>query len=181
MGTKLTELESGCFHSALPDEPMFVLLARDLSAPALVQKWAADRRAEIDADARPASDMTKVVNAIDTAIDMRIWRNRNNGNWRKNAAPVDAGKVTVCGKQILRNGVELAQCANPDVAKRIADALNNDAPPPGDDADDQAALDLTYDDKPANCAARRVGDQMQCGKCGLQWDFNDPDAPACRG
>lgn len=30
------------------------------------------------------------------------------------------------------------------------------------------------------CAARRHCDQMQCGRCGLAWDVNDADAPACR-
>ena len=40
MGTKLTELRDGCFARALDDEPMFVLLARDTSAPSLVRLWA---------------------------------------------------------------------------------------------------------------------------------------------
>ena len=31
------------------------------------------------------------------------------------------------------------------------------------------------------CKARQYGDQMICGKCGLQWDVNDPDAPECNG
>ena len=31
-----------------------------------------------------------------------------------------------------------------------------------------------------SCSARREGDQMACGKCGLQWDVKDPDGrPAC--
>lgn len=30
-----------------------------------------------------------------------------------------------------------------------------------------------------NCKAYRVSDQMLCGKCGLQWDVNDPDPPEC--
>lgn len=29
------------------------------------------------------------------------------------------------------------------------------------------------------CSARRQGDQMACGKCGLQWDVNDRDPPEC--
>lgn len=31
----------------------------------------------------------------------------------------------------------------------------------------------------AVCQARRVGDQMQCGRCGKQWDVNDPERPPC--
>lgn len=30
------------------------------------------------------------------------------------------------------------------------------------------------------CKARQYADQMQCGRCGLAWDMNDPDSPACR-
>lgn len=29
------------------------------------------------------------------------------------------------------------------------------------------------------CDARQYSDQMICGKCGLQWDINDPDPPEC--
>lgn len=29
------------------------------------------------------------------------------------------------------------------------------------------------------CQARQYSDQMQCGACGLQWDINDPEPPAC--
>lgn len=30
------------------------------------------------------------------------------------------------------------------------------------------------------CYARQYGDQMQCGKCGLTWDINDPEPPSCK-
>lgn len=30
-----------------------------------------------------------------------------------------------------------------------------------------------------NCQARQYSDQMICGKCGLQWDMNDPEPPEC--
>lgn len=29
------------------------------------------------------------------------------------------------------------------------------------------------------CQARQYGDQMQCGRCGLSWDTNDPERPEC--
>jgi len=29
------------------------------------------------------------------------------------------------------------------------------------------------------CAARRQNDQMACGPCGVQWDFDDPAPPPC--
>lgn len=31
----------------------------------------------------------------------------------------------------------------------------------------------------SNCQARQYSDQMQCGRCGLAWDVNDPDPPGC--
>lgn len=30
------------------------------------------------------------------------------------------------------------------------------------------------------CEARQYSDQMQCGRCGLAWDMNDPEPPECR-
>lgn len=30
------------------------------------------------------------------------------------------------------------------------------------------------------CEARRYGEEMQCARCGLAWDVNDPDPPPCR-
>ena len=29
------------------------------------------------------------------------------------------------------------------------------------------------------CKARREGDQMSCGQCGLQWDVDDQERPQC--
>lgn len=30
-----------------------------------------------------------------------------------------------------------------------------------------------------NCQAVQYSDQMICDRCGLQWDVNDPEPPAC--
>lgn len=32
----------------------------------------------------------------------------------------------------------------------------------------------------SRCEARQYSDEMICGRCGLRWDANDPDRPACR-
>lgn len=40
MGTKNNPGEFDCYANAKPDEPMFVLLARDNSAPSIVYRWA---------------------------------------------------------------------------------------------------------------------------------------------
>ncbi len=82
MGTKLTELRDGCFHAAMDDEPMFVLLARDPDAPRVVRNWAAQREDEINRGQRPASDRDKVAEARGTADRMERWRKANDGAWR---------------------------------------------------------------------------------------------------
>lgn len=82
MGTKLQELRSGCFAKAMDDEPMFVLLARDVHAPDLVQKWADNREHEIQMGRKPASDMAAVAEARQSAELMRTWRDENDGAWR---------------------------------------------------------------------------------------------------
>ena len=33
--------------------------------------------------------------------------------------------------------------------------------------------------KRPGCSARQYSDQMCCGRCGMGWDVNDPDPPAC--
>lgn len=82
MGTKLQELRSGCFAAAMDDEPMFVLLARDASAPDKVRGWADDRERDIEAGRKPATDMDKVLDARATADRMEAWREANDGVWR---------------------------------------------------------------------------------------------------
>lgn len=82
MGTKLTELRDGCFHKAMDDEPMFVLLARDTSGPLVIRIWADVREAEIRQGVRPATDMTQVIDARATADKMEQWRSDNDGAWR---------------------------------------------------------------------------------------------------
>lgn len=46
MGTKNNPGKFDCYHEAGPDEPMFVLLARDPLAPLLVEAWADKREHE---------------------------------------------------------------------------------------------------------------------------------------
>ena len=82
MGTKLTELRDGCFHAAMDDEPMFVLLARDDRAPARVREWAIQRKADISTGKRPESDMAQVDEAFECADNMEAWREENEGKWR---------------------------------------------------------------------------------------------------
>lgn len=83
MGTKNNPGKFDCYANALPDEPMFVLLGRDPSAPELIEGWAGQRIYDIAVGRRPPSDMAMVEEAQDCAKAMRSWRAANNGKWRK--------------------------------------------------------------------------------------------------
>lgn len=82
MGLKRTELIDGCFARAMDDEPMFVLLARDLRAPEAVRRWAVQRKADITLGLKPESDMAMVTEAFETADNMEAWRSEHDGKWR---------------------------------------------------------------------------------------------------
>jgi hypothetical protein len=68
MGTKNNPGEFDCYANAEPDEPMFVLLARDPLAPTLVRMWA-----DLTSDKKD----DKVVEALACANDMEQWRKKN--------------------------------------------------------------------------------------------------------
>jgi hypothetical protein len=67
MGTKNNPGQFDCYHNAEPDEPMFVLLARDPLAPMLVELWASLR-------AHLAGNPSKVDEARACAVAMRRWK-----------------------------------------------------------------------------------------------------------
>ncbi len=66
MGTKNNPGKFDCYTDAAPDEPMFVLLARDPLAPMLVDLWA-NLRAHL------AGNPSKVGEARECARAMRKW------------------------------------------------------------------------------------------------------------
>jgi len=68
MGTKNNPGRFDCYDDADPDEPMFVLLARDPVAPVLVRLWA-DLRS-LDSNTRPE----KIAEAFACAKDMKAWQ-----------------------------------------------------------------------------------------------------------
>jgi hypothetical protein len=67
MGTKNKPAAFDCYANAEPDEPMFVLLARDEKAPHLVREWVL-MRGKADA---------KAVEAAACADAMDVWRKAN--------------------------------------------------------------------------------------------------------
>ncbi len=85
MGTKNTPAKYDCYAKALPDEPMFILLARDLCAPATVEEWANARECLISCGMKPESDRTMITEAQQCAEAMREWRKNNDGVWKRSA------------------------------------------------------------------------------------------------
>jgi hypothetical protein len=61
-----------CYAKARPDEPMFVLLARDPLAPPLVRRWAAEQRLK-----EGGGDQRKIDEALACADAMNEWRSAN--------------------------------------------------------------------------------------------------------
>lgn len=70
MGTKNNPGKYDCYANAEPDEPMFVLLARDRFASALVRSWATMRNAS-------GENPEKVEEAFACAAAMDEWRRKN--------------------------------------------------------------------------------------------------------
>lgn len=100
MSTKIRPGPYDCYADALPDEPMFILLARDQTAPDRIRDWADIKRKQLIADygALPESDpkspravefrdeMAKCQNADEIAHDMATWRALHDGAWRNPAS-----------------------------------------------------------------------------------------------
>ena len=84
MGTKNNPGDFDCYANAEPDEPMFVLLARDPDAPLLVMAWAQLRE---DRGENPA----KVAEARACAAQMDAWRAERRSHIR---AVLDKGEPT---------------------------------------------------------------------------------------
>lgn len=82
MGTKLQPGKFDCYANALPDEPMFVLLARDPDFMHIVNEWAACRLQRILRGDYPESDRALVREAIQCSEAGGSWRENNPGKWR---------------------------------------------------------------------------------------------------
>ncbi len=66
MGTKNNPGAYDCYANAEPDEPMFILLGRDVDAPVLVWMWARLRKAR-------GEDAAKIEEAESCALKMGEW------------------------------------------------------------------------------------------------------------
>lgn len=86
MGTRTNPGRYDCYAKALPDEPLFTLLARDPCAPALLRLWADCRRDEITKGVRSEDDLRMCQEADESADEMEEWRKINEGVWRAEAS-----------------------------------------------------------------------------------------------
>lgn len=122
MGTKDAPGAFDCYTKAAPDEPMFVLLARDKHAPTLVWLWALLREIEQE-------DPAKVSDARDCVEDMLQWQLAN-------------GRTTIgIGHAALAAVMGLVRAANAGV-KAATNAATRDE-------ELQRILSLTLFDSPA--------------------------------
>lgn len=83
MSTKENPTANGCYEKALPNEQMFILLARDPDAPSVVRFWTELRLRRIREGSAPIGDTIIATEALGCATLMEEWRNDNMGTWRK--------------------------------------------------------------------------------------------------
>jgi hypothetical protein len=79
MGTKNNPSEFDCYANLEPDEPYFVLMARDFEAPHLVRQWATARGIELLRRHGGKADLGKdearqIREAFECADAMAAWR-----------------------------------------------------------------------------------------------------------
>ena len=87
MGTKNNPGRFDCYANADRDEPMFVLLGRDVHAHSAVRKWADDREHLINVGMKPESDRAMVAEARECADAMlAYYRRLKNIEYRSLAA-----------------------------------------------------------------------------------------------
>ena len=79
MATKLNPGNYDCYANLEPDEPYFLLMARDRHAPNIVRRWAKRRERAIQEGTYPESDREKVKEARAVASQMETWRKNNRG------------------------------------------------------------------------------------------------------
>lgn len=75
MSTKINPGAFRCFEAALPDEPIFTILARDPAGPATLRFWA-DARKQLGKVDTP-DDLDRIADARRDAGEMERWRTAN--------------------------------------------------------------------------------------------------------
>jgi hypothetical protein len=95
MSTKNNPGNFDCYAAALPDEPMFILLARDRVAPIIILEWVEFRRRNAQANHAHLTleEETQLNEAAACAAEMINWRKDNYGSWWGSMGPPIVSKV----------------------------------------------------------------------------------------
>lgn len=116
MSTKNHPSVFNCYKAALPDEPMFVMLARDPAAPETLRHWANQRR--LLGKVATEDDQDRIAEALALASRMENWRLANldplggtptwrlprpEGEW---GAPVEYVPAERDGEEAVRLNIE---------------------------------------------------------------------------
>lgn len=201
MGTKIRPGVYDCYRRALPDEPLFVLLGRDDSAPDQTRNWAHQLEQELSRGLRPASDHALVVEARSCAFAMERWRLTNPGAWRQPGLldRVEAGhrehmSAVIQEKLIETFGSTVAitrrnvdwKAISLELADLfpVSDFYDTDEPPAAEPEPPRqvVAQPPLFASEPQHiCTAIRQSDEMYCPSCGLRWGVDDLEPPECRG
>lgn len=172
MGTKMDG--DRCYDAAMPNEPMFVLLARDESSPKLVRQWAAIRQSLISAGLKPETDLAQVNEAFALADRMETWRRDADEAWRKQAAfdfaegTADAFRdAVVHGTGVTLDGQHVAH-ESFTIPTRPTISFAGDKP------------DLMHEHgNVERHLLQHQGDEFFCPRCAKRWGVDEP-APGCR-
>lgn len=62
-----------CWNRALPDEPIFILRAKDVSAPETIRRWVSYRLSV----GKNQPDDRQILEALDLATEMENWRSES--------------------------------------------------------------------------------------------------------
>lgn len=162
-----------CFKSALPDEPAYVLLARDESAPKLVRQWAAIRQALISAGLKPESDQRQVDESYALADQMEAWRRDADEAWRNQPQlafpPVSDGRTF----DTFGHDVDRHDAFHDAVLHGVGVTQGGKHVP----------LDLMHEhgnvERQSTHLLDRQGDEFFCPRCAKRWGTDEP-APACK-
>lgn len=168
--------QNPCFVSAMPDEPAFILIARDESAPELVRQWAAIRRSLISAGLKPASDQRQIDEAYALADRMEAWRCNADEAWRKQAAFEFAAGTHDAFHDAVLHGTGVSEVRYDDFGERV---IERSIPigavfPPADLMHEHGNVE-----RQGAHLRDRQGDEFFCPRCAKRWGTDEP-APACK-
>lgn len=114
MGTMTKPGRFDCLAKIMPDEPFFLLMARDLCAPKAVRYWAVQRRNYLQAGTiKYDDDVAQIYEAEQTSYDMEKWyaenaTGRSVPRWRTfKPAPSDDKAATMVSQPTVTLATDL--------------------------------------------------------------------------